>query len=585
MSAVARSSAPREKSANKAWLRALELTAKIDNEPSRTFPVVVEELGAKFGTAPAIFSTRENFTHAELAARANAYARWALAQGIGKGDVVALLMPNRAEYLAIWLGITRIGGIVALINTNLTGQALAHCVAVASPKHVILAPECSAAFDAASSLLRVKIWRAADAFLNTVGAFSGGALKQHETRAVTLNDPALLIYTSGTTGLPKAAYVSHHRIMMWTHWFAGMMDARADDRLYNCLPMYHSVGGVVASGAVLVAGGSVVVREKFSARAFWSDVAATRCTIFQYIGELCRYLLKAEAPPIAHSLRLCCGNGLSGDIWTEFQQRFAIPQILEFYAATEGNFSLYNAEGRPGAIGRIPPFLAHRFATALVKRDETTGAPARNQEGFCIAAARGETGEAIGKIAGGATRFEGYTDEAANEKKILRGVFKPGDAWVRTGDLMRQDGQGFFYFVDRVGDTFRWKGENVSTTEVAAALSDYPGVVTANVYGVSVPGADGRAGMAALETDGSFDLSGLGAHLRARLPDYAQPVFLRLSQSLALTETFKLKKQDLARDGFDPAKTSDPLFCNVGEGYVPLDATLYARISAGLIRI
>jgi fatty-acyl-CoA synthase len=327
------------------------------------------------------------------------------------------------------------------------------------------------------------------------------------------------------------------------------------------------------------------VREKFSARAFWSDIAETRCTIFQYIGELCRYLLKSDTAPIAHELRLCCGNGLSGDIWTAFQERFAVPQILEFYAATEGNFSLYNAEGRPGAIGRIPPFLAHRFATAIIKRDEATGSPVRNDEGFCVAVARGEAGEAIGKIAGGAARFEGYTDAGATEKKILHNVFKLGDAWVRTGDLMRQDGQGFFYFVDRIGDTFRWKGENVSTTEVAAVLSDYPGVLTANVFGVAVPDADGRAGMAALETDASFDLAGLGVHLRTRLPDYARPVFLRLSRSLAITETFKLKKQDLARDGFDPAKTPDPLFCDVGEGYVPLDAALYARIKSGLIRV
>jgi fatty-acyl-CoA synthase len=364
-----------------------------------------------------------------------------------------------------------------------------------------------------------------------------------------------------------------------------MTNAGADDRLYNCLPMYHSVGGVVASGAVLLGGGTVILREKFSARAFWRDVADSGATIFQYIGELCHYLLAAEGDVPAHQLRLAVGNGLSGDVWEVFQARFAIPQILEFYAATEGNFSLYNAEGRPGAIGRIPPFLAHRFPTAIVKFDHASGAPARGPDGLCIAVTRGESGEAIGKIADGAARFEGYTDAAATAKKILRDVFKPGDAWVRSGDLMRQDAQGFFYFVDRIGDTFRWKGENVATTEVAAAASSAPGVKAANVYGAAVPGHSGKCGMAALEVEQGFDLAAFRAHCAARLPAYARPVFLRIVDSLAITETFKQKKQTLALDGFDPATIKGPLYADCGAGYVPLDADVYARISSGLIRL
>jgi fatty-acyl-CoA synthase len=576
MSSAALKPAPKDASANKAWLRALEMTAKIDDHPQRTFPVVIEELGARFGAASALISARENFSHAELAARANRYARWAMAQGIVKGDVVALIMPNCADYLAIWLGITRIGGVVALINTHLSGASLAHCVTVAAPRHIIVAEELLSQFEAAEIETGAKVWRHGAAFSDLIDSYSGNAMRDDEIPHVTLNDPALLIYTSGTTGLPKAAYVSHHRVMMWTHWFAGMMGARADDRLYNCLPMYHSVGGVVASGAVLLAGGSVVLREKFSASAFWADVAQTQSTIFQYIGELCRYLLKSDAPVPQHKLRLACGNGLSGDVWEAFQTRFAIPQILEFYAATEGNFSLYNAEGKPGAIGRIPGFLAHRFALALVKE---------GQNGKWIAVARGEAGEAIAKIAGGAARFEGYTDAAATKIKILRDVFQPGDVWLRSGDMMRQDAQGFFYFVDRIGDTFRWKGENVATTEVAAALNAFPGIVEANVYGVAVPGADGRAGMAAVEIAGNLDFAGLKTHLATRLPAYARPVFLRIVTSLAITETFKQKKQDLAQEGFDPARIADPLFVDFGEGYVPLDTDTYARIKTGRIRI
>jgi fatty-acyl-CoA synthase len=571
----------KEASASKAWLRALEMTAKIEDAPSRTFPAVVEALGARFGDAPALIGPRRSYSHAQLAARANRVARWALAENIAKGDVVCILMPNCPDYLALWLGITRIGGIAALLNTNLKGEALAHCIKVAAPSHIVMAPELAEGLSEQAA----QLWWQGDAFDALLDSFSGAPLAGDEQREVTLNDRALLIYTSGTTGLPKAAHVSHRRVMNWTHWFAGMTGAQSHDRLYNCLPMYHSVGGVVASGAVLLAGGAVILREKFSARAFWGDVADSGATIFQYIGELCRYLLSSEGDVPAHQLRLAVGNGLSGDVWDSFQQRFAIPQVLEFYAATEGNFSLYNAEGKPGAIGRIPPFLAHRFPTAIVKFDAATDAPARGPDGLCLAVTRGETGEAIGKIAGGAARFEGYTDAAASEKKILRDVFVPGDAWVRSGDLMRQDAQGFFYFVDRIGDTFRWKGENVATTEVAAAVAGAPGVKAANIYGVAVPGHSGKAGMAALEVEPGFDLAAFRAHVGIRLPAYARPIFLRIVESLAITETFKQKKQALAQDGFNPCASGDLLYVDCGQGYVPLDEALYARISSGLMRL
>jgi fatty-acyl-CoA synthase len=577
---LAKPVARKDASASRAWLRALEMTAGIEDSPVRTFPAVVEELGARFGEAAALIGPHHTLSHAALAARANKCARWALAQDIRKGDTICLLMPNCPDYLATWLGITRIGGIVALLNTNLKGEALAHAIAVAKPKHIIVAQSMAEGLNTTA-----QVWRHGETFLHLLENFSGAPLTDAEQRDVTLNDPALLIYTSGTTGLPKAAHVSHRRVMNWTHWFAGMTGAGPDDKLYNCLPMYHSVGGVVATGAVLLGGGSVICREKFSARAFWRDVADSGATIFQYIGELCRYLLaESEAAP-AHKLRLAVGNGLSGDVWEAFQSRFAIPQILEFYAATEGNFSLYNAEGRPGAIGRIPAFMAHRFPTAIVRFDAASGLPARGPDGLCIAVARGETGEAIGKIAGGAARFEGYTDAAATEKKILHDVFKPGDAWLRSGDLMRQDAAGFFYFVDRIGDTFRWKGENVATTEVAAAVSSAPGVKCVNIYGVPVPGQDGKCGMAALEVDHDFDLAIFRDHCAARLPAYARPVFLRIVASLSITETFKQKKHTLALEGFDPAATRDPLYADCGSGYVPLDAELYARISSGLIRL
>jgi fatty-acyl-CoA synthase len=340
---------------------------------------------------------------------------------------------------------------------------------------------------------------------------------------------------------------------------------------------------VVATGAVLVGGGAVVLRERFSASRFWDDVVRWDCTLFQYIGELCRYLV--AAPPHSlergHRLRLACGNGLRGDIWETFQNRFEIPRIVEFYAATESSFSLYNCEGKPGSIGRIPPFLAHRFPVAIVKTDLDTGETPRGTDGFCIRCAADDVGEAIGKLADSSGRFEGYTDVAASERKILRDVFEIGDAWYRTGDLMRKDQAGYFYFIDRLGDTFRWKGENVATSEVNDAIRDCPGVIDASTYGVTVPGADGRAGMAALVVDQSFDLGIFAKHLSRRLPVYALPVFVRFCQALDATETFKQKKQQLIREGFDPSVVGDPLFRrdSASGDYRPIERAVCAHIT------
>ena len=281
---------------------------------------------------------------------------------------------------------------------------------------------------------------------------------------------------------------------------------------------------------------------------------------------------------------MACGNGLRPDIWDAFKSRFRIPRILEFYAATEGNVSLFNVEGEPGAIGRVPSYLAHRFPAALVRFDIERGEPVRDEKGFCIRCAPNEAGEAIGRLLSDPSnigaRFEGYTDTDASEKKILHDVFQPGDAWFRTGDLMRKDERGFFYFVDRVGDTFRWKGENVATSEVAEALCSFPGIKEANVYGVEIPGADGRAGMAALVAADGLDLAALRAHLAGRLPAYAHPLFLRIRNQVEVTATFKYTKVDLVRQGYDPATTSDPIYFNDPgqQAFIRLDQALYDRI-------
>ena len=571
------------------------MTAPIERQPLLTLPVLIDQLADRFMATPALVSREAQLTYGQLAANCSRYARWAASQGLQRGDTVGLLMHNCAHYMPLWLGLTRAGVSVALLNTQLRGEVLAHCIRIVAPKLMIVgASLCDAVPDVRSRLEEALPWWAygagghelprMDLASANLPAF---AIEATEIALPSLDERALYIYTSGTTGLPKAAHVSHFRVMQWSHWFAGMMDTGPGDRMYDCLPLYHSVGGVVATGATLVGGGTVVLRERFSAGDFWRDVIAERCTLFQYIGELCRYLVNTAPSPqeSAHSLRLCCGNGLRGEVWEEFQRRFRIPQILEYYASTEGNFSLYNCEGKTGAIGRVPPFLKHRMPVEIVQFDLESQSPSRDASGHCTACQPDEPGEAIGKLqsagSGQLGRYEGYADEVATSSKILRNVFRDGDAWYRTGDLMRRDAQGFFYFVDRIGDTFRWKGENVSAAEVAGIVGSAPGVSDAAVYGVEVPGTDGRAGMAAIVVAPGFDLTAFGGHLAARLPDYAQPVFLRIVPALDVTGTFKLNKQQLLAQGFAPSRLSGVYLKDRAQGYVALDAVTHERIQCG----
>jgi fatty-acyl-CoA synthase len=580
------------------WARAIATTQRLTAMPHTTLASLVSAMADMRGSEPALIGRDEQLSYAGLAERSNRYARWALAEGLAPGNVVGLCMENRPDYVAIWLGLTRVGCVVALLSTHLRSDALAHCIASARAGHVIVSARLSGVVDGIVPLLppATRVWALGEtgtvpgpamARLDlAIGRHGGAALETNERRDPAPHDPALLIYTSGTTGLPKAAYVSHARVLEWSGWFAGMMDARPDDRLYDCLPLYHSTGGVVAIGAMLVTGGAVVIRERFSVSLFWDDVAETGCTIVQYIGELCRYLL--QSPPqdreTAHRIRLCCGNGLRGDVWRAFQQRFHIPRILEFYAATEGSVSLYNCEGLPGSIGRVPPFLAHRFPLALIRCDDDTGEPLRDSAGNCIRCDAGEAGEAICRIDGaGSARFEGYTDAAASSRKVLQDVFAAGDRWFRSGDAMRKDGAGFYFFVDRLGETFRWKGENVSTTQVASVVGACRGVVDAVVYGVAIPGTEGKAGMAAVVVDDTFSLPALHDHLARELPSYGRPMFVRLCQVIERTGTFKLSKVALAAEAY--AEGPDALWFDKGAAYVTLDADTRRLLASGLIRL
>jgi len=582
-------------------LRTAVAVRRLTLDGRETVADLVESQARLAPEATAIRFEGRSVSYGAFDAAASRVARWARKQGIGQGDVVALFLENRPEYLFLWLGLAKVGAVAALVNTNLRAQPLAHTFRVADAKLHLVGAELADAYAEARRELASPppVWV-------TGGALAGAsdldaALEAQpdarvgpEARAgLRTGDLLFYIYTSGTTGLPKAARISHARFLTVAHAFRVACEITAHDRVYCTLPLYHTAGGVCAAGMTFAAGGTLVLRRRFSARQFWEDCTTQGVTVVQYIGELCRYLL--NTPPQAderrHRVRLFVGNGLRPEIWDAFQERFAISRILEFYGATEGNVALMNVDGRRGAVGRVPWYLERIFPSRLIRFDVEAEAPVRGADGFCQPCPVGEAGEMIGRIPRDANtaigRFEGYSQPEATEKKILRDVFEKGDAWFRTGDLLRRDAEGYYYFVDRIGDTFRWKGENVATSEVAEVLSVHPGVREVNVYGVQVPGGDGRAGMAALVAGPELSLDALYAHAAKQLPSYARPLFLRLRNEMEVTATFKHRKVELVAQGFDPASIGEPLYFADAEKetFVPLDAALFERIQAGEVRL
>ena len=568
-------------------------------------PVLVcddwEEAVDKFGDNVAIQDDQRSLTYRELDAMANRFGHWAQSRRLKRGDTVALVMLNRAEYIAAWMGFAKVGVGTALINTNLTGHALAHCLSISNASQVVTDLECWRSVDDARLLSgrNLMLWvlglgdtdeadsrRGLDKPVR-----SGSSVRPNRSlrSGLTNRDTALYIYTSGTTGMPKAAKITHARARTYMRAFAGATAATDKDVTFNVLPLYHSTGGLVGIGPALLNGGKLVLRRRFSASSFWPDAKATGATLFVYIGELCRYLVNCPEQPDerSHKLRLAFGNGLRPDVWDDFQKRFRIPDILEFYGSTEGNVSLFNFDGKPGAIGRVPGFVKNKINFKLVKFDIDTEEPLRGSDGLCQLTGPGEVGEALGKISDDLRHsFSGYADKAASEKKILRDVFVRGDRWFRTGDLMRQDSEGYVYFIDRIGDTYRWKGENVSTAEVEQRLADAPGVKEVIAYGVPIPGQEGKAGMVALVLDGKFEAAAFAQWVEAELPSYAQPCFVRVIKAADTTGTFKYRKIDLVTDGFDPEKADGALYVRGGKsGYTKLTAAARAAILSGETRL
>jgi fatty-acyl-CoA synthase len=579
------------------FMRIVGAISKFDPEAEETIADAIEQAVDKHLTRTFISFEGRDTSYAGFDARANQFAHWGLSIGLKPGDCIALFMENRPDYIAFWAGMAKIAVKTALINYNLTGAGLSHCVKVAACRAIVMNEELAGQWKSAEALtpldLGAFVLGGEAAGLKSMDPDMAGMPRDRLAKSVRAGvkggDVALYIYTSGTTGLPKAAKITNIRAQGLMRVFYDATDAKQEDRVFLTLPLYHATGGMCGVGTALNAGAAVVLRRKFSASHFWQEAIDSHATMLVYIGELGRYLMNQPASALerSHKITKGFGNGLRADVWAQFVERTGIKRLVEFYGSTEGNVNFFNLDGRIGAVGRVPWMLRSKLKARIIKFDVESEQPVRGADGFCIETAPDEPGEAIGPITGEPRqRFDGYDDQAQSNKKLLRDVFVKGDLWFRTGDLMKMDKDGYVYFVDRVGDTFRWKGENVSTSEVEAAISSMPGVKHAVVYGVAVPGYDGRAGMAAITPNG-IDVPGLYVHLSATLPAYARPVFLRLRGEVETTGTLKYRKVDLVTEGFDPMNTSDPLLVADHERklYVPITQEVLRLIHDGGMRL
>lgn len=529
----------------------------------------------------------------------NQIANVFLKAGYKKGDAVALMMNNCPEYVCIWLGLAKLGVCTAFINTNLRHKSLLHCIHNVSAKAVIYSEEFVEAIkDISPQLLdkNIQIYQIggemwSDSVLN-LDALRDDVSKESPTvpNPPGYSDNLLFIYTSGTTGLPKAAFMPNSRFLLLTNAVLYLARLREDDIIYNPLPMYHASGGAFGVAPALVLGIPVVIRKKFSASSYFSDCVKYKCTVGNYIGEMCRYILVTPPSPAdrLHRVRIVTGVGMRPRVWVKFVERFKV-QVIELYGATEGNVNMGNLDGKVGAVGCLPRCLPMSFyPMAIVKVSEDTNQPIRNEKGYCIHCQPGEPGMLIGiiKQLDPTRHFHGYVDPEASKSKIMYNVFSKGDKAFVSGDLVVMDEEGYIYFKDRTGDTFRWKGENVSTAEVETIISEITGFKECAVYGVQVGELEGRAGMAAIaDPNNELDFERLVACVDKALPAYARPVFIRVLKTLPVTGTFKLQKTDLQRDGFNPVNISDKLYVRQKSSYVPITEDIYNKIVAGEIKI
>ena len=573
-----------------------------DDNKDLTLGRLVERNADKYPNRPAILFDDRTITWSELDAWSNRAAHYLKDQGLVKGDAIAVLLDNRPELLATVVGAAKVGVACAMLNTSQKGKVLAHSINLIQPRMLVVGAELVDHAEGVRDDIQLRhtkpLQYLADAnTLNTFGeapqGYTNMALEVSQrsstrpmlTNNVTMGDTAVYLYTSGTTGLPKAAPGSHRKFIRAYGGF-GMLSLamEPEDVLYCTLPLYHGTALLVCWGSVLAGGSAIALRRKFSASAFWDDVRKYNATTFGYVGELCRYLL--NQPPSAqdrnHGLTKMIGNGLRPSIWTEFKERFGIDKVAELYASSEGNIGFSNFFNMDNTVG---------FSTApykLVKYHEGTRDPIRNSKGRLEEVKKGQPGLLIGEI-NKKWAFEGYTQKEATEKSILRDAFKKGDAWFNTGDVLKEIGCRHLQFVDRMGDTFRWKGENVSTTEVENIIDGSGMVQEAIVYGVEIPNTNGKAGMVTLvpqNPEASFDADRLFAYLQDNLPPYAIPVFVRVTHAIEKTGTFKYRKVDIQKLGYSLSRPHEEVYAWLpgSSSYTQLTPELVADIDAGGVR-
>ena len=551
---------------------------------------------------PALLQDDVTLSYSEVNQWANRIAHHLIGQGIGKGDVVAVFIENRPELLVTILAVAKVGAISALLNTSQTRDTLVHSVNLVAPVAIIVGEELVPAYQAIRdrvSIQPARTWFVADqdtsrqpgiapeGFINLMTvSLDDTSENPASSQRIFFDDPCFYIYTSGTTGLPKAGVFKHGRWMRSCASFGMIaLDMRPEDVVYCTLPLYHATGLCVCWGSAVSGASGFAIRRKFSASQFWSDVRKYQATTIGYVGELCRYLV--DQPPSAndsrHDVRKMIGNGLRPGAWNEFKTRFAVNHICELYAASDGNIGFTNILNFDNTIG------FSLMSWELVAYDHDSGAPIREANGLMRKVAKGEQGLLLAKIDDKAP-LDGYTDPQKTAKVVLHDVFEKGDSYFNTGDLLRNIGFGHAQFVDRLGDTYRWKGENVSTTEVENILLRHPHISEAVAYGVEIRNTNGRAGMAAItpaESLATLDFSELLAFAREQMPAYAVPLFLRVKVKMETTGTFKYQKARLKDEAFDPGRTGDdPIYAWLPgtQTYVQVTEQLLSDIHGGKYR-
>ncbi|XP_059999488.1 long-chain fatty acid transport protein 6 isoform X2 [Lagenorhynchus albirostris] len=507
-----------------------------------------------------------------------------------RGDTVALLMSNEPDFIHVWFGLAKLGCVVAFLNSNIRYVSLLHCIRSCEPRALVVGADLLETIEEILPSLPadISVWAMKESvpqgiisLKEKLSTASDSQVPHSHHVASNLKTPYLYIFTSGTTGLPKAAVICQLQAMKSSAglWAFG---CTSNDIIYISLPLYHSAGSLLGIGGCIELGATCVLKKKFSASQFWNDCKKYNVTVFQYIGELCRYLCKQpkREGEKDHRVRLAVGNGIRSDVWREFLDRFGNIKMCELYGATEGNICFMNHTGKIGSVGRANFLHKLFFAFDLIKYDFQKDEPIRNEHSWCSRV----------KKVNAKNPFFGYAgNRKQTEKKLLCDVFKKGDVYFNTGDLMVQDQENFLYFWDRIGDTFRWKGENIATTEVADIVGMLDFIQDTNVYGVAVPDYEGKAGMASitLKPNMSLDLEKVYEQVVTFLPAYACPQFLRIQEKMETTGTFKLQKFRLVEEGFSPLKISDPLYFmdKLKKSYIPLTKEIYDQIVLGEIKL